>query len=145
MAKNLSDAFMDTLYDYRGTVNDRRMNFLEENFVPRDGTIDDMEFQVLRLLGYTGSLTDMWAEYLGNLGGSIEDKADLLSDSFYADYFGQYTVYVAGTDYRPVMVLDPDESDRYLFDCTYKYWSDDKVPAMVMDPQNDYYAIEAFV
>ena len=145
MAKNLSDAFMDTLYDYRGTVNDRRMNFLEENFVPRDGTIDDMEFQVLRLLGYTGSLTDMWAEYLGNLGGSIEDKADLLSDSFYADYFGQYTVYVAGTDHRPVMVLDPDESDRYLFDCTYEYWSDDKVPAMVMDPQNDYYAIEAFV
>lgn len=145
MAKNLSDAFMDTLYDYRGTVNDRRMNFLEENFVPRDGTIDDMEFQVLRLLGYTGSLTDMWAEYLGNLGGSIEDKADLLSDSFYADYFGQYTVYVDGTDYRPVMVLDPDESDRYLFDCTYEYWSDDKVPAMVMDPQNDYYAIEAFV
>ena len=145
MAVNLSDKFFSVLYDYSGTVDDRRMAFLEENFVPRTGTVNDMEFAVLELLGYEGSLDDMWSKYLVNLGGSFSQKAELLSSTFYADYYGQYTEYVDGTDYRPVMVIDPDDSDRYLFDCTYKHWVQDLVPAMVVAPDDNYYAIEAFV
>lgn len=145
MAVNLSDKFFSVLYDYSGTVDDRRMQFLEENFVPRTGTVNDMEFKVLELLGYSGSLDDMWNEYLTNLGGSLSQKAELLSSTFYADYYGEYTEYVDGTDYRPVMVIDPDDSDRYLFDCTYKHWVQDLVPAMVVAPDDNYYAIEAFV
>lgn len=145
MAKNLSDAFMDVLYDYKGTVQDRRMNFLEENFVPREGTLDDMEFHALGILGYTGTLSDRWDAYLTNLGvDSLNDLGDHLAETFYSDYYGQYTEYVSGTDYRPVMVVDPDDSDRYLFDCTYKHWVQDLVPAMVVAPDDDYYAIEAF-
>lgn len=147
MAVNLNDVFLGVLYDYKGSIDDRRIKFLEENFVPRTGNVNDMEFKALELLGYSGSLDDMWAEYLGNLeaGAGLSDKARLLSSTFYTDYYGQYTEYVNGTDYRPVMVVDPDDSDRYLFDCTYKHWVQDLVPAMVVAPDDDYYAIEAYV
>ena len=146
MAINISTAFKSVLYDYSGSVDDRRLKFLEENFVPRVGSVNDMEFKVLELLGYSGSLDDMWSSYLGNLeaGAGVSSKGRLLSSTFYADYYGRYTVYVSGTDYRPVMVMDPSVGCRYLYDDTYKYEVQDFKPYMVMDTQEEYYAMEAY-
>lgn len=41
MAKNISPEFKRVLSDYTGSIDDRRFKFLEENYGPRGGTVND--------------------------------------------------------------------------------------------------------
>jgi hypothetical protein len=82
---NLNDAYLDVLRDYSGSVDDKRKAYLMEYLNYTNTTsLNDLEWDVLKSLGHTNSLTDAWLDHLKSLGGlTLSDKGKLLGSTFY--------------------------------------------------------------
>jgi hypothetical protein len=82
---NLNDAYLDVLRDYSGSVDDKRKAYLMKylNYT-KDTSLNDLEWDVLKKLGFNNSLTDAWLSHLKGLGGlTLSDKGRLLGSTFY--------------------------------------------------------------
>ena len=93
----VNDSFFSVLSDYDGSVDDRKKKYLVATESYSDSlSVQDMEKTKLTELGYTGSLNDMWSQYLVALGGTgLSSMATLLSTTFYGTGADPYTAYAA--------------------------------------------------
>jgi len=131
MSANLNTAFHKVLCKYSGTIDDRRMTFIQRFFTDRDGTLDDLEHYILSDLGYTGTLNDMWSDYLKSFGGTLHSKGDYLPNTFYGNYHSQYTVFV----------VDGSSGD-YSYNEMARYTKNGVRPAFAVDGSENLYALE---
>lgn len=84
---NLNDGFMSVLSRYPGSVDDKRVAYLRDYLGLSKGQLNDLEFELLGRLGFSGSLNDRWLAHIRTLGGnSLNSLGTFLSSSFYVGY-----------------------------------------------------------